>query len=881
MSRAMKWIASAAIGVVCLTLPNMSPLAGPSAGATTPSALEWSLMPAPTPTQQVNDLVGLSCTSATFCMSVGPISNDGSGARAYEWNGSSWDPTSVPDGTNRVLWSVSCLDQDFCVAVGGGLDASGTGSENTVAYEWNGSMWSEMTMPAGSGGYLQGVSCASTSDCEAVGWASGGTQSALIEHWSDSTWSVVPNPDTGVNSYLGGVSCLQSDFCVAVGYQATSGSSTASSLIEQWDGSQWVLVASPNVANVANEPVSVSCSSVTLCVAVGETLDSSNQSGALIDMWDGESWTNVTSPASGANQLLEGVDCYSQSACLASGAVGTANLVLMWDGSGWTVDAAPSIDSASYSALGSMSCVSGWACVVEDAASTGVFFVDSSIAPVLPPTTTAASTDVNAVAHGAPVIYQAVVSGDNETPDGSVIFSIGTTTLCSAALSPGEASCTASDAPVSSSDTVTATYSGSATYAPSSGTTTLSVAPADPSPPAGATAWSSGASGPNGVASATSADITGSGSGYGSLTVASYGSNPTAASLSDGTGTYYDVKVSPGSSFGSVTLTLCDQGSANSIDWFDGSSWIAFSDQSISDGCLVATVTSSTVPTIAELTGTPVALAYVPVVQPPPPLPSHGYWLVGSDGGIFTFGSAQFYGSTGSLHLQRPVVGIVPTADRGGYWLDASDGGVFSFGDTQFYGSIPGLGLHPAGSGLPNSLNAPIVGMVPSNDDRGYFMVASDGGVFAFGDAHFAGSCPGIGGCSGSAVAVMPDHSGDGYWVVTTTGSVYTFGDAPYFGAPGHGNVTSAVAAPDGKGYWVLLSDGEVFGYGDAANLGSPSSASFNGFDAATAIFATTDGAGYWVSSALGAVFNYGDAPNDGGMSGTHLNGSIIAATGF
>ena len=259
----------------------------------------------------------------------------------------------------------------------------------------------------------------------------------------------------------------------------------------------------------------------------------------------------------------------------------------------------------------------------------------------------------------------------------------------------------------------------------------------------------------------------------------------------------------------------------------------------------------------------------------------HGYWLVGSDGGIFNFGSAQFYGSTGSMHLQRPVVGIVPTADRGGYWLDASDGGVFSFGDTQFYGSIPGLGLHPAGSGLPNSLNAPIVGMVPSIDDRGYFMVASDGGVFAFGDAHFAGSCPGIGGCAGSAVAVMPDASGKGYWVVTKTGSVYTFGDAPYFGAPGHGTVTSAVATPDGKGYWILLSDGEVFGYGDATNLGSPSPANFSVLNQATAIFATSGGAGYWVSSALGAVFNFGDAPSDGGMSGTHLNGSIIAATGY
>ena len=258
-----------------------------------------------------------------------------------------------------------------------------------------------------------------------------------------------------------------------------------------------------------------------------------------------------------------------------------------------------------------------------------------------------------------------------------------------------------------------------------------------------------------------------------------------------------------------------------------------------------------------------------------------GYWLVGSDGGIFSFGSAQFYGSTGSLRLQRPVVGIVPTADHGGYWLDASDGGVFAYGDTQFYGSIPGLGLHPAGSGLPNSLNAPIVGMVPSIDDNGYFMVASDGGVFAFGDAQFAGSCPGIGGCSGKAVAVMPDASGHGYWLVTSTGSVYTFGDAPYFGAPGHGNVTSAVASPDGLGYQILLGNGQVYSYGDAAADGAPPATDFNAFDPATSIFSTSDGAGYWVSSGLGAVYSFGDAPNDGGMTATHLNGPIIAATGF
>jgi hypothetical protein len=265
----------------------------------------------------------------------------------------------------------------------------------------------------------------------------------------------------------------------------------------------------------------------------------------------------------------------------------------------------------------------------------------------------------------------------------------------------------------------------------------------------------------------------------------------------------------------------------------------------------------------------------------PPPPPPHGYWLVGSDGGIFTFGSAQFYGSTGSLTLQRPVVGIVPTKDHGGYWLDASDGGVFAFGDTQFYGSIPGLGIHPAGSGLPNSLAAPIVGMVPSADDGGYFMVASDGGVFAFGDARFAGSCYSVGGCAGAAVAVMPDTSGNGYWVVTNVGSVYTFGDAGYFGAPGNTGspVTSAVRTPDGGGYYILTANGTVYSYGDAARDGSASG--MGGSNPASAIFATSDGGGYWVASANGAVDTFGDAPYDGSMAGQRLNGPIIAATGF
>ncbi len=58
-----------------------------------------------------------------------------------------------------------------------------------------------------------------------------------------------------------------------------------------------------------------------------------------------------------------------------------------------------------------------------------------------------------------------------------------------------------------------------------------------------------------------------------------------------------------------------------------------------------------------------------------------------SDGGIFTFGDAGFFGSTGAIHLNAPIVGMASSPDGGGYTLVASDGGIFNFGDATFYGS--------------------------------------------------------------------------------------------------------------------------------------------------------------------------------------------------
>jgi len=110
-----------------------------------------------------------------------------------------------------------------------------------------------------------------------------------------------------------------------------------------------------------------------------------------------------------------------------------------------------------------------------------------------------------------------------------------------------------------------------------------------------------------------------------------------------------------------------------------------------------------------------------------------GYWLVASDGGVFSFGSAKFFGSTGAVALNKPIVAAAATPSGKGYWLVASAGGVFAFGDAAFFGSTGAL-----------ALNKPIVAAAATPSGNGHWLVASDGGVFTFGDAPFLGSTGGM-----------------------------------------------------------------------------------------------------------------------------------------
>jgi hypothetical protein len=107
----------------------------------------------------------------------------------------------------------------------------------------------------------------------------------------------------------------------------------------------------------------------------------------------------------------------------------------------------------------------------------------------------------------------------------------------------------------------------------------------------------------------------------------------------------------------------------------------------------------------------------------------YGYWECSDDGGVYTYGDAQFFGSLGGLPLVKPVVSLVRTPTGLGYWMVAADGGVFAFGDAPFVGSLAGL-----------QLAAPIGSATASPTGKGLILVGLDGGVFCRGDATYQGS---------------------------------------------------------------------------------------------------------------------------------------------
>jgi hypothetical protein len=234
---------------------------------------------------------------------------------------------------------------------------------------------------------------------------------------------------------------------------------------------------------------------------------------------------------------------------------------------------------------------------------------------------------------------------------------------------------------------------------------------------------------------------------------------------------------------------------------------------------------------------------------------------------------APALGPSTGMRLNGNLVGVAATPSGRGYWVAASDGGVFAFGDAQFEGSAAG-----------RPLAAPVIGIAPTPSGHGYWLVGSDGGVFSFGDAGFHGSIANAGSLISPIVALAPTPSGQGYWLVGSDGGVFSFGDAAFEGSAtsfAHGApITAMAATASGYGYYLLAADGSVFSYGDAHFAGSAN----DGKHLASAIAIPSNHKGYEIARTDGSVAGLGGAPSLAApfdlLSGQHPVVTIAARPG-
>jgi hypothetical protein len=283
----------------------------------------------------VTYLNGVTCLTSAQCWAVGSERSINSGLYVpliQRWDGNSWVSESSPAlaGLSAGLLGITCASASECWAVGG--ESTVAGASGGFIERWDGLAWTLVTPFAPSA--LASVTCVSTADCWAVGEtppaAPGDSASGVIENWNGSTWSVIASQAQGI-PWLEGVACVSSTNCWASG-----------SGFEHWNGAAWTLVPVFETGPFS----SVACASLTECWAVESRYH-------VIERWNGTSWTGIT--LADGNLQLSGVTCVAAAECWAVGTdyfgQTSKTAVERWNGTTWAPVASP--DPIPYGSIGS------------------------------------------------------------------------------------------------------------------------------------------------------------------------------------------------------------------------------------------------------------------------------------------------------------------------------------------------------------------------------------------------------------------------------------------------------------------------------------------------------------------------------------------------
>ncbi|GAC1583062.1 MAG: hypothetical protein NVS3B24_21550 [Candidatus Dormibacteria bacterium] len=387
---------------------------------------QWTLVSSPnTYSSEHSLLFGVSCPGSTDCWTVGYGYNGSAFQTLTErWQGRGWEIVASPNLSstdNNELQAVACPSASSCWAVGSTAVAN---VYQPLLEHWDGLSWSVASspIPPGSrGATLSAVTCAGIADCWAGGSAYDNTAQvfkSLIEHWDGAAWTIVASPNSSLveHNFINGISCASSADCWAVGAYSNSVQhflNPGQTLTQHWDGKAWTIVASANTSPIqANILQAVSCSSSNDCLAVGSYRTMTTQV-ALAEKWNGSSWSLTPTAPAGASSyaVLEGVSCTSGTCSAVGSYLGAGGndqtLVEMWDGASWSVTPSANTSSALFNVLHAVSCLTAADCwavgVNDDTTNADLTLVERS--PASPPPVIPEAPFVPALAVAASVGY--------------------------------------------------------------------------------------------------------------------------------------------------------------------------------------------------------------------------------------------------------------------------------------------------------------------------------------------------------------------------------------------------------------------------------------------------------------------------------------------
>jgi hypothetical protein len=317
-----------------------------------------------------HSLTAVACVRTSDCWAVGDYgANDVIySSLAEHWNGTKWAVWKPPDPTSATALSgVSCIAASDCWAVGFASSGPPSDSDSPVAEYWDGTEWQAATPLSPSAfSSFDAIDCTSRTNCWDVGTSA---NLALIERWVDVTgkgpeWllETTPNLPGATRSTLTSVSCASASDCWAVGYY-TNRSDVEETLAEHWTGTKWTVRATPKPSrSTLSTLTGVACTGRTNCWAIGYYANSADLDKTLAEHWNGTKWTVKATPNPSRSKLgvLNGIACTRSTSCTAIGyyARGSDIVTLSehWNGTKWTVQPSPNPSGPTLSELNGIAC---------------------------------------------------------------------------------------------------------------------------------------------------------------------------------------------------------------------------------------------------------------------------------------------------------------------------------------------------------------------------------------------------------------------------------------------------------------------------------------------------------------------------------------------